>query len=630
MDPQFIRNFCIIAHIDHGKSTLADRLLESTGAVDPKGMVEQVLDTMELERERGITIKAQAVRLDYTSPSGESYQLNLIDTPGHVDFSYEVSRSLVACEGAILVVDATQGIQAQTLANVYMALEHNLEIIPVINKIDLDVAEPDRVADEVRAAFGFREDEIIHASAKEGVGVNDVLEAIVHRIPSPKGDESAPLRALIFDSRYDSYKGVIAYVRVVDGSVPGSARLRVVSSGSESDALEVGCFRPEPTRVERLVAGEVGYIATGLKTVGDAPVGDTITLADNGAQVPLEAYKPLKSMVFAGLYPADGEHYTDLSDALDKLRVNDAALTFQPESSVALGSGFRCGFLGLLHMDVVQERLEREYELNMLATSPSVAYRVVASDGSVQEIDNPSRLPSSQRIAEIQEPWVDLTVLAPASHIGTLIELVTSRRGVYRRMEYIQYGVSSDGPDSVGEAAPNPIATGRGRGQASPSQTRVMLEFGIPLSEMLVDFYDQLKSRTQGYASMDYSLVGYRPGNLVRLDVLVAGEPVDALSVIVHRDAAYVKGRDLVSRLRELIPRQLFEVPIQASVDNRVIAKATIKALRKNVLAKCYGGDVTRKRKLLEKQAEGKKRMKRVGRVEIPQEAFLSILRTDR
>ncbi len=629
MDPKLIRNFCIIAHIDHGKSTLADRLLEATGAVGPREMVEQALDTMDLERERGITIKAKAVRLRYRSLSGDEYQLNLIDTPGHVDFTYEVSRSLAACEGAILVVDATQGIQAQTLANVYLAIEYNLEIIPVINKIDLAVAEPGRVSEEVQSAFGFKEDEIILASAKEGEGITDVLEAIVHRIPAPTGLESDPLRALIFDSKYDPYKGVIAYVRVFDGTAPPNSRLRLMSRGTESDALEIGCFQPEPARVDGLAAGEVGYIATGLKAVGDAPVGDTITLAHRGAKEPLDTYRPLKPMVFAGLYPADGEEYLALRDALEKLRLNDAALTFQPESSVALGSGFRCGFLGLLHMDVVQERLEREYELTLLATAPSVAYEVVSSDGSVVEIDNPSRLPPTQRVDEIREPWVDLTVLAPSNFIGTAIELVTNRRGEFKRMEYLQSGASSEGGE--GETAAGSTTPGQPADhQRAPARTRVMLEFSLPLSEMLVDFYDQLKSRTQGYASMDYNLAGYRAGNLVRLDILVNGEPVDALSTIVHGDAAYDKGRDLVSRLRELIPRQLFEVPIQASVGSRVLSRANIRALRKNVLAKCYGGDVTRKRKLLEKQAEGKKRMKRVGRVEIPQEAFLSILKVER
>ena len=624
MDPRFVRNFCIIAHIDHGKSTLADRLLEITGAVNPREMVDQVLDTMDLERERGITIKAQAVRLSHTDESGQEYQLNLIDTPGHVDFSYEVSRSLAACEGALLVVDASQGIQAQTLANVYLAIEQDLEIIPIVNKIDLDIAEPERVAEELQQAFGFKREEIITASAKDGTGVPDILEAIVQRVPPPKGRVSEPLRALIFDSRYDPYKGVVAYVRVFDGSVPAGSRVRVMSAGTESDTLEIGYFQPSPTKVDRLAAGEVGYIATGLKTVGDAPVGDTITLPDRVAEHPLEAYVPLKPMVFAGLYPADGEDFQALRDALQKLSLNDAALTFQPETSVALGSGFRCGFLGLLHMDVVQERLEREYELNLLATSPSVAYRVVATDGSVQVVDNPTRLPQPQNIAEIQEPWVELTLLSPENFIGALMELVKGRRGEFKRMDYIQNVASSDG------RAPAGRRERVGGGPAAPSGNRVMLEFSVPLPEMLIDFYDQLKSRTQGYASMDYTLGDYRAGDLTRLDILVNAEPVDALSVIVHKDAAYATGKELVNRLSDLIPRQLFEVPIQASIGKRVLAKANIRALRKNVLAKCYGGDVTRKRKLLEKQAEGKKRMKYVGRVEIPQEAFLSILKMDR
>ncbi len=609
MEPDLIRNFCIIAHVDHGKSTLADRLLQATDAVDPRDMVDQLLDSMELERERGITIKAQAVRMSYTASDGRECQLNLIDTPGHVDFSYEVSRSLAACEGALLVVDATQGIQAQTLANVYLALEHDLEIIPVVNKIDLDVAEPERVSMEVQQAFGFLEDEVILASAKDGLGVSDILEAIVSRIPPPGGRGEEPLRALIFDSKYDSYKGVVAYVRVFDGSTSSGGRIRVMASGSESEALEVGVFSPAPEQVDSLSAGEVGYIATGLKSVGDAPVGDTITLARKPAIEPLKGYQPLKPMVFAGLYPADGEDYLDLREALEKLRLNDAALSFQPESSLALGTGFRCGFLGLLHMDVVQERLEREYGLTLLATSPSVAYRVVRTDGDEYEIDNPSKLPPTQQVDQIQEPWLELSIVCPANYIGAVMELVNSRRGEYRRMEYLQHEPSSNGGES---------------------RARVLIEYNVPLSEVLVDFYDQLKARTQGYASMDYSLAGYRPGNLVRLDILVNGEPVDALSSIVHRDNGYRHGRELVSRLKELIPRQLFEVPIQASIGSRVISRETIKALRKNVLAKCYGGDVTRKRKLLERQAEGKRRMKRVGRVEIPQEAFLSILKVSR
>ena len=606
MDEKLIRNFCIIAHIDHGKSTLADRLLQVTGTVDPRNMVEQVLDSMDLERERGITIKSQAVRMDYTGQSGQQYQFNLIDTPGHVDFSYEVSRSLAACEGALLVVDATQGIQAQTLANVYLAMENDLEIIPVINKIDLEVAEPDRVSEEVQQAFGFKAEEIIFASAKEGSGMVEILEAIAERIPSPSGDPNGPFRALIFDSKYDPYKGVIAYVRVFDGDAPAGGKIRVMSTGTQSDVLELGYFGPEPKRVDSLRAGEVGYIATGLKSVGDAPVGDTITLASQNAGEPLQGYRTMKPMVFAGLYPADGEDYLSLREALEKLQLNDAALQFQPENSLALGAGFRCGFLGLLHMDIVQERLEREYDLTLLATAPSVAYKILCTDGKVVEIDNPSKLPDAQRISEIQEPWLDLSVITPAKYIGTIMDLVNDRRGEYKRMEYLQYG----------ETATANVAT----------TTRVLLEFSVPLSEVLIDFYDQLKARTQGYASMDYSVAGNRPGKLVKLEILVNSEPVDALSVIVHRDNAYQQGKDLVSKLRTLIPRQMFEVPIQAAIGKKIVARETIKAMRKNVLAKCYGGDVTRKRKLLQKQAEGKKRMKRVGRVEIPQEAFLSVL----
>ena len=559
MDPQFIRNFCIIAHIDHGKSTLADRLLQATGTIEPGKMVEQVLDAMDLERERGITIKAQAVRLGYRSASGQEYQLNLIDTPGHVDFTYEVSRSLAACEGALLVVDAAQGIQAQTLANVYLTIDHDLALVPVVNKIDLEVAEPERVAGEIQQAFGFRADEIIFASGKEGTGVDEILEAIVDRIPSPKGRRSGPLRALIFDSKYDSYKGVVAYARVVDGAATGGSRLKMMSTGAEGEAMEVGVFRPHPTRVEHLEAGEVGYIATGLKAVGDAPVGDTITLAQNGAPTPLDSYKPMKPMVFAGLYPADGEDYIALKEALEKFRLNDAALTFQPESSAALGSGFRCGFLGLLHMDVVQERLEREYDLKLLATSPSVSYRAVLTDGGVEEVENPSKLPPSQRIAEIQEPWLDLTVLTPATFIGPIMDLVTNRRGEFKKMEYIQLDDASDGKETAQEDTPKAET----RADATSTDSRVLLEYRVPLSEVLVDFYDQLKARTQGYASMDYSVSDYRSDRLVRLDVLVNGQPVDALSVIVHRDGAYQRGRELVAKLRELIPRQLFEVAIQ-------------------------------------------------------------------
>ena len=605
MNAQHVRNFCIIAHIDHGKSTLADRLMQQTGAVDEREMVEQLLDSMDLERERGITIKAQAVRLAYKGADGQDYQLNLIDTPGHVDFSYEVSRSLAACEGALLVVDASQGIQAQTLANVYLALENDLEIIPVINKIDLDVAEPERVAQEVQQAFGFTDDEIVFVSAKDGTGIPEILEAIVQRVPPPTGSPDSPLRALIFDSKYDPYKGTIAYVRVMDGQVPSGSRVKIMSNGSESDVLEVGVFAPAPTSIERLSVGEVGYIATGLKSVGDAPVGDTVTLANPAAAEPLKGYQPFKPMVFAGLYPADGEDYLDMRVALEKLQLNDAALSFEPENSVALGSGFRCGFLGLLHMDIVQERLEREYDLNLLATSPSVAYEVLMTDGEILQIDSPAHLPDSSRIDEIQEPWLDLSIIAPANYIGPVIELVRTRRGEYKRMEYLQQ-------------------------EGTHSTPRVLMEFNVPLAEVLIDFYDNLKANTQGYASMDYSLSGYRSGRLAKVDILVNNEPVDALSIITHRDNAYYQGRELVKKLRELIPRQLFEVPVQAAIGRKIIARETIRALRKDVLAKCYGGDVTRKRKLLQKQAEGKKRMKRVGSVEIPQEAFLSILKVSR
>ena len=605
MNAQHIRNFCIIAHIDHGKSTLADRLMQQTGAVDEREMVEQLLDSMDLERERGITIKAQAVRLAYKGADGQDYQLNLIDTPGHVDFSYEVSRSLAACEGALLVVDASQGIQAQTLANVYLALENDLEIIPVINKIDLDVAEPERVAQEVQQAFGFTDDEIVFVSAKDGTGIPEILEAIVQRVPPPTGSPDSPLRALIFDSKYDPYKGAIAYVRIMDGQVPSGSRVKIMSNGSVSEVLEVGVFAPAPTSIERLSVGEVGYIATGLKSVGDAPVGDTVTLANPAAAEPLKGYQPFKPMVFAGLYPADGEDYLDMRVALEKLQLNDAALSFEPENSVALGSGFRCGFLGLLHMDIVQERLEREYDLNLLATSPSVAYEVLMTDGEILQIDSPAHLPDSSRIDEIQEPWLDLSIIAPANYIGPVIELVRTRRGEYKRMEYLQQ-------------------------EGTHSTPRVLMEFNVPLAEVLIDFYDNLKANTQGYASMDYSLSGYRSGRLAKVDILVNNEPVDALSIITHRDNAYYQGRELVKKLRELIPRQLFEVPVQAAIGRKIIARETIRALRKDVLAKCYGGDVTRKRKLLQKQAEGKKRMKRVGSVEIPQEAFLSILKVSR
>jgi len=591
-----IRNFCIIAHIDHGKSTLADRLLERTGTIDARQMTEQVLDQMDLEREKGITIKAQAVRLAYKDRNGVDYQLNLIDTPGHVDFTYEVSRSLAACEGAILVVDAAQGVEAQTLANVYLALEHDLAIIPVVNKIDLPSAEPEKVAKQIEEVVGLPASEVIFASAKDGAGVDDILEAVVHRIPPPRGHRQQPLRALVFDSHYDPYKGVISYVRVVDGSVAPGDRLVAMATGQTLECLEVGVFRPRLSPVDRLETGEVGYVATGLKNVREMQVGDTLTHQDRPALEPLPGYKPIKPMVFAGLYPVVGEDYGALRDALDKLRLNDASLSYEPESSVALGFGFRCGFLGMLHMEIVQERLEREYGLELLVTSPSVEYRVFTTDGHELMVDGPAKLPEPGEIAWIEEPWVRISIIAPSRYIGAIMEMMQGRRSEFVKMDYLD-------------------------------EQRVLFNYDMPLSEMLVEFYDQLKSRTQGYASMDYSYTGYRESKLVKLDILVNGQPVDALSLITHVDRAYTQGRELVSKLRKLIPRQLFEVPIQAAIGGKVIARETISAMRKNVLAKCYGGDVTRKRKLLEKQAEGKKRMKRVGNVEIPQEAFMAVLK---
>jgi len=591
-----IRNFCIVAHIDHGKSTLSDRLLEFTGTIAQREMVEQVLDTMDLERERGITIKAQAVRIVYRARDGQDYELNLIDTPGHVDFTYEVSRSLAACEGAILVVDATQGIEAQTLANTYLALDADLAIIPVVNKIDLPSAEPERVAQEIEDVIGLAKGEIIFASAKEGIGTEAILEAVVQRLPPPTGQVHRPLRALIFDSKYDSYKGVIAYVRLVDGMVRANDRLLMMATGKTGEALEIGIFHPQLVPTGELTTGEVGYIATGLKTVKDCQVGDTITLAQSPAETPLPGYRPAKPMVFAGIYPVENTDYGLLRDALDKLKLNDAALFYEPETSLALGFGFRCGFLGLLHMDIVQERLWREYGLSLLATAPSVEYLVVTKDGSEVAVDNPSLLPPEDQIVAIQEPWMKISVVSPSHYIGPIMELVTGRRGEYERLEYID-------PE------------------------RVVLSYAMPLSEMLTDFYDQLKSHTQGYASLDYSFWQYRPADLVRLDILVNNQVVDALSLITHKDKAYFQGRELVRKLRKLIPRQLFDVPVQAAIGSRIIARETIVALRKNVLAKCYGGDVTRKMKLLERQADGKKRMKRVGNVEIPPEAFMAVLR---
>jgi GTP-binding protein LepA len=594
-----LRNFSIIAHIDHGKSTLADRLLELTHTIDPRQMTSQVLDSMDLEREKGITIKARAVRLEYTAADGLRYGLNLIDTPGHVDFSYEVSRSLQACEGAILVVDAAQGIEAQTLANVHLALREGLTIVPVLNKIDLPSAQPELVMDELENVLAIPREEVLLASAKDGTGVPEILEAIVARIPPPTGEAGAPLRALVFDSHYDPYKGVIVYVRLDEGAVHERDTIRLMGSGASAEILEVGVFRPQLVPVEELLAGEVGYIATGLKSVRDAQVGDTVTVAARPAAHPLPGYQPAKSLVFAGLYPLSGEDYPLLRDALEKLHLNDASFSFEPESSVALGFGFRCGFLGLLHMEIVQERLEREFGLDLIASAPSVEYRVVLIGGrETVAVDNPSRLPKAADIERIEEPWVDLSIVTPATYIGPLMDLTKNRRGEFIGMEYLD-------------------------------PQRVLLRFEMPLADLIVDFYDQLKSRTAGYASMDYEESGYRPAQLVKVDVLVNGEPVDALSLIVHRDKAQAIGRALVDRLRQLIPRQMFEVPIQAAIGSNVVARETVRAMRKNVLAKCYGGDITRKRKLLEKQKAGKQRMKRVGSVEIPQEAFLAMLRID-
>jgi len=595
MDQRHIRNFCIIAHIDHGKSTLADRLLEFTGAIAKRDMENQVLDQMDLEREKGITIKAQAVRMRYTADDGEEYELNLIDTPGHVDFTYEVSRSLAACEGALLVVDATQGVEAQTLANLYLALDAGLEIIPVVNKIDLPSADPERVAKEIEDVIGLRRDEIVLASAKEGIGIKDVLEAVVTRMPPPKGDLGQPLRALIFDSKYDAYKGVIAYIRVMDGAVKTNQGILMMQLGTMTDVLEVGYFAPALFPTGELAAGEVGYVATGFKNVKDCQVGDTITLSARPAPEALSGYRPAKPMVYAGLFPVEGDDYPLLREALDRLRLNDASLVYEPESSVALGFGFRCGFLGLLHMEIIQERIEREYNLDILVTAPSVEYMVTRTNGEIVSVHNPSELPAPNEFDKIEEPLMDISVFTPARYIGTIMDLVTTRRGEYRELTYIE-------------------------------ADRVHMRYRMPLSELIVDFYDQLKSRTQGYASLDYTFARYEAAELVKLDILVNAQPVDALSLITHKDKAQNLGRSLVDRLKELIPRQLFEVPIQAAVGSRIIARETVKAMRKNVLAKCYGGDITRKRKLLEKQKEGKKRMKMVGSVEIPQEAFMAIL----
>ncbi len=591
-----IRNFCIIAHIDHGKSTLADRLIEVTGTLSAREMEDQILDSMDIERERGITIKAQAVRLVHRARDGQDYVLNLIDTPGHVDFNYEVSRALAACEGALLVVDASQGVEAQTLANVYLALEHDLEILPVINKINLPGADPDKVKHEIEDDIGLDAAEAILCSAKEGRGVPEILEEIVDRIPAPSGDQDGPLQALIFDSYFDSYRGVIVFIRVVNGRVKVGDTIKMMATGAQFEVSEVGVLRPKQQPVGDLAAGEVGYLAATIRNVQDARVGDTITHARRAAEVPLPGYKQAVPMVFCGLYPVATDDYQDLRDALEKLALNDASLLYEPETSVALGFGFRCGFLGLLHMEVVQERLERHYDLDLIATAPSVSYHVRRTDGEPVVVDNPVHMPPANHIESIEEPFVKVTILSPAEFVGAVMELAQSRRSVFKSMDYL-------------------------------TADRTQMVYEMPLSEMITDFFDQLKSRTKGYASMDYELAGYRPSDLVKLDILLAGEPVDALSAIVHRDKAANVGRQLAEKLRQLIPRQLFEVPIQAAIGAKIVARETVSAKRKDVLAKCYGGDITRKRKLLEKQKEGKKRMKQVGRVEIPQEAFMAVLK---
>jgi GTP-binding protein LepA len=601
MELNRIRNFSIIAHIDHGKSTLADRMLENTGAIEAREMQDQLLDQMDLEREKGITIKAQAVRMSHTV-DGQPYQLNLIDTPGHVDFSYEVSRALAACEGAILVVDAAQGIQAQTLANVYMAMELDLTLIPVVNKIDLPVAEPERVAQQLIDIIGFDPDQILFASAKSGDGVSEILDAVVAHIPPPGGDPDAPLRALVFDAKYDPYKGVLVYVRVVDGRIDGRQPLRLMQQKRRFEPLELGTFRPQLSAIGALETGEVGYVATGLKGVNESRVGETVTEDRAAAEEPLSGYRPAKPMVFAGIYPTDAEAYRQLREALERLSLNDASLQWQPESSTALGFGFRCGFLGLLHMEIIQERLEREFGLELITTAPSVEYEVTRTDGSEVLVDSPSELPPPNEISEIREPWVALSVTVPARYLGAVMGVIEERRGEYRKHEYLDHA-------------------------ADDGDSRVLAEYSAPLSEILVDFYDQLKARTQGYASLDYHFEDHRPARVARLDVLVNGDPVDALSAIIPREDAAAKGRQLTSALRELIPRQLFDVPIQAAIGGRIVARETVRAQRKNVLAKCYGGDVTRKRKLLEQQKAGKKRMKMVGQVQVPQEAFMAVLR---
>jgi len=596
VDPQRIRNFSVIAHIDHGKSTLADRFLELTGALQAREMEAQVLDAMDLERERGITIKAHPVRLNYTAHDGQQYVLNLIDTPGHVDFSYEVTRSLAACEGALLLVDASQGVEAQTLANAYLAVENNLDIIPVINKIDLPGAQPEESRRQISDIIGLDGDHAILASAKVGTGVPEILEAIVHRLPPPAGVPDAPLKALIFDSWYDPYRGVVIVIRVIDGMIRPGMKIRLMAQGQDYESLQLGIFTPKAVEVGELGVGEVGFLVANIKNVGDAKIGDTITETSRPTAEPFPGFKELKPMVFAGLYPVEGHEYPELRDALEKLRLNDASFFYEPETSVALGFGFRCGFLGLLHMEIVQERLEREFNMDLVTTAPGVLYRVTTTDGKVEEIDSPAKLPDAGHIEKIEEPVITAMILTPAEHVGGILQLCQDKRGVQKTLEY----VASD---------------------------RVLITYELPFNEVVLDFYDKLKTISRGYGSLDYHVTGYWPSPLVKLDILVNGDPVDALSIIVHRDMAYERGRALASKMRELIPRQMFEVAIQAAIGGRIIARESVKAMRKNVLAKCYGGDITRKRKLLEKQKEGKKRMKRVGKVEIPQEAFLAVLK---
>ncbi|MDU5177669.1 MAG: translation elongation factor 4 [Veillonella sp.] len=598
MSTKKIRNFCIIAHIDHGKSTIADRLIEYTGTLQKREMEAQVLDSMDLERERGITIKAQSVRILYKAQDGEEYTLNLIDTPGHVDFSYEVSRSLAACEGALLVVDAAQGVEAQTLANVYLALEHDLEIIPVINKIDLPSADPDRVKHEIEDIIGLDASEAVLCSAKSGIGIPDILEAIVNKVPAPPDKSDEPTRALIFDSRFDAYKGAIAYVRVKEGTIKAKDTIRMMHDNKDFDVTELGIFTPNLVPVQELPCGSVGCIAASIKNVADCHVGDTVTLADNPAPEPLPGYRKAVSMVYCGLYPTDSKDYENLRDALEKLQLNDAALEYEAETSLALGFGFRCGFLGLLHMDVIQERLEREYNLSLITTAPSVNYKVYKTNGEMLEVDNPAKLPPPTEIDYIEEPYVKATTIVPKDFVGTIMELSQDKRGEYQSMEYLD-------------------------------ETRVSVVYHLPLSEIIYDYFDKLKSATKGYASLDYELIGHKQSPMVKMDILLNGDPVDALSIIVHKDRAATRGRALAEKLKELIPRQMFEIPIQAAVGTKIVARETVKAWRKDVLAKCYGGDISRKRKLLEKQKAGKKRMKSVGSVEIPQEAFMAILKVE-